>query len=295
MNDRDYLAQQFEAQRTRLRSVAYRMLGSLSEAEDAVQEAWLRCSQADTDEIENMQAWLTTIVARISLNVLRSRNVRPEAALDPHVPDPLVSPADGPDPEQQALVADAVGLALQVVLDTLGPAERLAFVLHDMFEIPFEQIAPIVGRSPTAARQLASRARRRIRGQAPVSDSDLITQRRAVDAFFAAAHDGEFDRLVAVLDPDVALRSDGGALRSASSVVIHGAEAVAARAMTFARFAPYVRPALVNGAAGVVVADGDQIRAVIGFTVVGGLIVEVNALSDPERLSQLDLGALVDG
>src|SRR5918997_150307 len=253
MDEREFLAQQFEEHRTRLRAVAYRMLGSVSEADDAVQEAWLRLSRSDADEIENLGGWLTTVVARVSLNVLRSRKVRREDPLDVHVPDPIVSREDGVDPEHEALLADSVGLALLVVLETLTPAERLAFVLHDMFGVPFDEIAPMVERSPAAARQLASRARRRVREGAPAPDPDIGRQREVVNAFFAAARDGDFDALVAGLDPDVVLRSDGGAGRPDATIVVRGAEAVASRALTFARLSGSERPALINGTPGVVV------------------------------------------
>jgi RNA polymerase sigma-70 factor (ECF subfamily) len=291
MTETDFLADQFEANRPHLRAVAYRMLGSLNEADDAVQEAWLRLSRSDASEIDNLGAWLTTVVGRVSLDMLRSRRSRREEPFDVYMPEPIVSRVDEIDPEHEALLADSVGLALLVVLETLSPAERLAFVLHDMFAVPFDEIGPMVGRSPTAARKLASRARQRVQGAAPTPDSDLAEQRRVVDAFFAAARDGNFEELVAVLDPDVVSRSDGGKRRGAS-VEIRGAEAVATRAMSFARLAPYVRPALVNGAAGVVVAPGGRPFAVIGFTVTGGRIVEIDALADPERLQQLDLTIL---
>jgi RNA polymerase sigma factor (sigma-70 family) len=294
MDDHELLAERFEEHRTHLRAVAYRMLGSVSEADDAVQEAWLRLSRADTSEVENLGGWLTTVVARVCLNVLRSRRTRREQPLDVHVPEPIVSRADGVDPEHEALLADSVGLALLVVLETLAPAERLAFVLHDMFGVPFEDIAPIVGRSPTAARQLASRARRRVRGEAPPPTADLNRQREVVDAFFAAARDGDFEALVAVLDPDVVLRSDGGARRPSVTMLVRGANEVAGRALTFARLSPWVRPALVNGAAGVVVAPRGRPFAVMGFTVVDGRIVAIDSLSDPERLRELDLTALDD-
>jgi RNA polymerase sigma factor (sigma-70 family) len=292
MDDSEFLAQRFEEHRGHLRAVAYRMLGSLSEADDAVQEAWLRLSRSDPDAIENLRAWLTTVVARVSLNVLRSRRSRREEPFDVHVPEPIVSSADGIDPEHETLLADSVGLALLVVLETLAPGERLAFVLHDMFAVPFDEIAPMVGRSPTAARQLASRARRRVHGAATVPDADLPRQREVVDAFFAAARGGDFEALVAVLDPDVVLRSDGGARRPSATVEVHGAEAVAKRALTFARLSPYVRPALVNGVAGVVVAPRGVPFSVMGFTVVGGRIVAIDSLSDPERLRELDLTVL---
>ena len=294
MDDRDWLAEQFEEHRGHLRAVAYKMLGSLSEADDAVQESWLRLSRSDTSEVENLRAWLTTVVARVSLNVLRSRRTRREEPLDVRVPDPVVSRDDGTQPEHEALLADSVGLALLVVLETLAPAERLAFVLHDMFGVPFDEIAGLVDRSPAAARQLASRARRRVQGAAPVPDADLGAQRRVVDAFFAAARDGDFEGLVAVLDPDVVSRSDGGALRPQATSVVRGAREVAARALTFARLSPFVRPALVNGAAGAVVAPRGEPFSVLGFTVVGGRIVEIDAITDPARLRALDLAVLDD-
>jgi RNA polymerase sigma factor (sigma-70 family) len=292
MDEQEFLAEQFEEHRPRLRGVAYRMLGSLSEADDAVQETWLRLSRSDAEGIENLGGWLTTVVSRVCLNMLRSRGTRREDPFPPYVPDPVVGPEDGAgDPEQQALMADSVGLALLVVLDELTPAERLAFVLHDMFAVPFEDIAPIVDRTPTATRQLASRARRRVQGAAAVPDADLTRQREVVDAFFAAARDGNFDALVAVLDPDVALRADAGP-NAGGSAFLHGAEEVASRALMFSGLAPYVRPALVNGAAGVVVARGRKPFSVMGFTVQGGRIVEIYAVADPERLARLDLTLL---
>src|SRR4051812_5251508 len=250
MTETEFLAEQFEEHRTHLRAVAYRMLGSISEVDDAVQEAWLRLNRSDADEIENLGGWLTTVVARVCLNTLRSRTTRREEPLDVRVPDPVISNASGLNPEHEALLADSVGLALLVVLETLTPAERLAFVLHDMFAVPFDDIAPMLERSPTAARQLASRARRRVRGAAPVPDADLRRQREVVDAFFAASRDGDFEALVAVLDPDVVLRADGGELRSSVTGIVRGAHAVASRAATYAHLSPYVRPALINGAAG---------------------------------------------
>jgi RNA polymerase sigma-70 factor (ECF subfamily) len=291
MDERDRLAEQFEEHRGHLRAVAYKMLGSLSEADDAVQESWLRLSRSDASEVDNLRAWLTTVVARVSLNVLRSRRTRREEPLDVRVPDPVVTADDGTQPEHEALLADSVGLALLVVLDTLGPAERLAFVLHDMFGVPFDEIAGMVDRSPAAARQLASRARRRVQGAAPAPDADLAAQRRVVDAFFAAARDGDFEALVAVLHPDVVSRGDGG---PGASAVTRGAREVAARALTYARLAPFVRPALVNGAAGAVVAPRGEPFSVMGFTVVGGRIVEIDAITDPERLRALDLAVLDD-
>jgi RNA polymerase sigma factor (sigma-70 family) len=291
MEQHELLAEQFEEHRTHLRAVAYRMLGSLSEADDAVQEAWLRLSRSDESEIENLGGWLTTVVARVCLNMLRSRKARGEEPLDSHLPEPIVSSEDGTNPEYEALIADSVGLALLVVLESLPPAERLAFVLHDMFAVPFDEIAPIVGRSSAAARQLASRARRRVQG-APRPDADLTRQREVVDAFFAAARDGDFEALVAVLDPDVVLRSDGGIRRPGASFVIQGAKEVAESAMTFVRLSPYVQPALVNGAAGVVVAPKGRPFSVMAFTVTGGRIVEIDGFADPDRLRELDLDVL---
>jgi RNA polymerase sigma-70 factor (ECF subfamily) len=293
MDEHDWLAARFEEHRSHLRAVAYRMLGSLPEADDAVQEAWHRLSRAEAGDIENLGGWLTTVVGRVCLNMLRSRRTRREEPIDTHVPDPVVSDPDGLDPEHQALLADSVGLALLVVLETLTPAERLAFVLHDMFAVPFDDIAAIVGRSPTAARQLASRGRRRVQRAAPVPDADLARQREVVDAFFAAARNGDFDTLVAVLDPDVVARADAG-VDARASVVVRGAVAVAERALTFARLAPFVRPALVNGTAGVVVAPAGRVTAVMAFTVRDGRIVEMDTLNDPERLAGLDLTVLDD-
>jgi RNA polymerase sigma-70 factor (ECF subfamily) len=293
MNENEWLAEQFEEHRSRLRAVSYRMLGSEAEADDALQDAWVRVSRADASAVENVGGWLTTIVARVCLNRLRSRNARREELSGAHVPDPIISLERGrDDPEHEAVLADSVGLALLVVLETLAPAERLAFVLHDMFDLPFDEIAPMVGRSAAAARQLASRARRRVRGAAPVPDADLAGQRKVVDAFFAAARDGDFAALVAVLDPDVVLRSDGGDLPGRASAVVHGPSSVAERAMMFARPEAVLRPVLVNGAAGVVaIVDGRPI-SVMGFTVANGTIVEIDALTDPERLSRLDLTVL---
>ncbi|MEV0371780.1 RNA polymerase sigma factor SigJ [Streptomyces sp. NPDC050636] len=294
MNEREWLAERFEENRPHLRAVAYRMLGSLSEADDAVQEAWLRLSRSGTDGVENLGGWLTTIVGRVCLDLLRSRKSRREEPLDAHVPEPIVSRADGIDPEQEVLLADSVGLALLVVLETLAPAERLAFVLHDMFAVPFDEIAPIVERTPAAARQLASRARRRVQGTAPVPDSDLTRQRQVVDAFLAASRDGDFEGLLAVLDPDVVLRADGGPVAPGLSKVIHGARAVIEQALMFSRFAHFSRPALVNGAAGVVTAQDGKPFSVLGFTVTHGKIVEINILADPARLCQVDLTILDD-
>jgi RNA polymerase sigma factor (sigma-70 family) len=292
VHEGDLLADRFEANRTHLRSVAYRMLGSLSEADDAVQESWLRLSRTKADDVDNLRAWLTTVVARVCLDMLRSRKSRREEPLGVHVPEPIVSREDGVDPEHQALLADSVGLALLVVLETLAPPERLAFVLHDMFAVPFDEIAPIVGRSPTAARQLASRARRRVQGAAPAPDADLAKQREVVDAFVAAARGGDLEALVAVLDPDVVFRIDRG---TASSREIRGARTVAERALTFGRpLAPFARPALVNGTAGIVVTARGRPIGVAGFTVAGGRIVEIDLLADRARLRELDLTVLDD-
>ncbi len=299
MDERDLLADRFEEHRTRLKAVAFRMLGSPSEADDAVQEAWLRLGRSDTGGVENLGGWLTTVVSRVCLDMLRSRRSRREDSLEgplgeslgARVPDPIVGRADGTDPEHEALLVDSVGLALLVVLETLAPAERLAFVLHDMFAVPFDEIAPVVGRSPTAARQLASRARRRVRGAATAPDADLGRQREVVDAFLAASRGGDLDALLAVLDPEVVLRADYGA--AGASRVVRGARAVAGQALTFSRFAPFARPALVNGAAGVVTAPGREPLSVMGFTVVRGKIVEIDILADPERLRRLDLLAVL--
>jgi RNA polymerase sigma factor (sigma-70 family) len=294
MDEKDWLVDRFEENRGHLRAVAYRMLGSLAEADDAVQDTWLRVSRSRTSEVENLGGWMTTIVARVCLNILRSRNVRREESLGVHLPDPVIKP-----PEEEALLADSVGLALLVVLDTLAPAERLAFVLHDMFQLPFEEIAPMVGRSPAAARQLASRARRRVKGaEIPAPDPDLARQRQVVDAFFRAARGGDFDALVALLDPDVVLRSDAGARRPAASVVIRGAAAVARQALgggsggDRVRQVALVRPALVNGAAGVVITVGGRPFAVMGFTVAEGKIVEIDTIADPERVRRIAAAVL---
>jgi RNA polymerase sigma-70 factor (ECF subfamily) len=292
MDEQDWLAERFEEDRAHLRAVAYRMLGSVNQADDAVQEAWLRLSRSDTSDVQNLTGWLTTVTARVCLDMLRSRTSRREDPLGTDVPDPIVTREGGIDPEHEALLADSVGLALLVVLETLAPAERLAFVLHDMFAVSFDEIAPMVGRSPAATRQLASRARRRVQGAATVPDADIGRQREVVDAFFAAARGGDFDALVAVLDPDVVLRSDGGRRRPAASDLVRGAEAVASRAMTFARPSSTLRPALVNGAAGMVVAPGGRPMAVMGFTVVDGKVVAIEVLADPDRLALLDLAEL---
>jgi RNA polymerase sigma factor (sigma-70 family) len=268
------------------------MLGSLSEADDAVQESWLRLSRSNTSDVDNLGSWLTTVVARVCLDMLRSRKARREEPLGVHMPDPIVSRANGTDPEHEALLADSVGLALLVVMDTLAPAERLAFVLHDMFDLPYGEIAAIVARTPNAARLLASRARRRVQGAAPVPDADLTRQQGVVDAFLAASRDGDFDALVAVLDPDVVARADSGAAPVGVSTQVRGARAVAEQALSYAQLSPFVRPALVNGAAGAVVASRGRLFAVMGFTVTRGKIVEIDIFADPGRLRQLDLTVL---
>ena len=291
MTDRERLAEQFEAHRAHLRGVAYRMLGSVSEAEDAVQEGWIRLGRTDVSDVENLRAWLTTVVARVCLDMLRTRTSRREDALDTHVPDPVITRADD-GPESEAMRADSVGLALLVVLETLEPAERLAFVLHDVFGMTFDEIAPVVDRSAVAARQLASRARRRVQGKAPNADRDLSQQRRVVEAFMAAAQEGNFERLVAVLDPDIVLRADGGAIAGLSRVV-RGASAVASQAATFSRSGLALQPVLVNGHLGFVARRPDgRLFSVIGFTIADGKIVEMDILADPDRLSRLDLSAV---
>ncbi|HVU76901.1 MAG TPA: RNA polymerase sigma factor SigJ [Gaiellaceae bacterium] len=290
--EREWLAERFEEHRRHLRAVAYRMLGSLNEADDAVQEAWFRLNRSDAAAIENLGGWLTTVVGRICLNMLRARRSRPEEPMGVHVPDPLVSVDDALDPEHEALLADSVGLALLVVLEMLEPAERLAFVLHDMFAVPFPEIAPIVGRSEEATRQLASRARRRVQGAEPTSDVDLATQREVVSAFIAAARNGDFQALVAVLDPDVVLRADAGAPPAAMSRVLRGATEVASSAISFSREDLYVQPALVNGAAGAVSIRDGRPFSVAGFTVRGGRITEIDILADPERLARLEITLL---
>ena len=286
MDEDDWLAERFQEQRAHLRAVAYRMLGSLTEADDAVQDAWVRVSRAETSKVENLGGWLTTIVARVCLNMLRSRNSRREESLEVHLPDPVISPVGELGPEGEALLADSVGLALLVVLDALAPAERLAFVLHDMFELPFEEIAPMVGRSPAAARQLASRARRRVKG-ADIPDPDLSRQRTVVDAFFMAARGGDFDALVALLHPDVVLRVDFGPSRTGASQVVRGAAAVARQARLGANPAALLHPALINGAAGVVITLDGQPHGVMAFTVVSDQIVELDIIADPERIRRV--------
>jgi RNA polymerase sigma-70 factor (ECF subfamily) len=285
----DDLADRFEEHRSRLRAVAYRILGSLTEADDAVQEAWLRLSRTDEREIENLGAWLTTVVARVSLNMLRSRNLRREEPLGIHMPDPIIDRADGTDPEHEALLADAVGLALAAVLETLAPAERLAFVLHDMFAVPFDEIARIVDRSPDATRKLASRARRRVRGEHTVTDADPETQREVVEAFYAAARGGDFDALVAVLDPDIVLRADLG---PGAAQEVRGAETVASQALMFARLDLEAHPVLINGAPGIVSTLDGEPFSLGAFTIAGGRIAAIYILADRERLRALDLAVL---
>jgi RNA polymerase sigma factor (sigma-70 family) len=285
------LAEQFEANRTHLNAVAYRLLGSRTEADDAVQEAWLRLSRSDAREIENLGGWLTTVVSRVCLDMLRSRTSRREEPVEGHLSEPIVSREEGSDPEHEALLADSVGLALLVVLETLAPAERLAFVLHDMFAVPFDEIAPIVGRSPSAARQLASRARRRVQGTATTPDTDRTRQREIVDAFLAASRDGDFDALLAVLDPDVVLRSDSAAVLAGASQELRGAAAVADN---FSGRAQAAQLALVDGAVGLMWAPGGRPRVVFRFTIMRGRIAEIDVFADPARLGQLDLAALND-
>jgi len=281
------LASNFDRERPQLRAVAYRILGSLSEADDAVQEAWLRLRRTNAEQIDTLDRWLTTVVARICLNMLRSRRTRGEQPLDGFLPEPIIDdPAAGIDPEHEAMLADSVGIALQVVLDTLNPAERLAFVLHDMFAVPFDEIAAMVDRSPQATRQLASRARRRVRDAAPPPDPDLTRQRAVVDAYFTAARDGDLEALVAVLDPNVVLRAHR---RDGHPLELHGAPRVAEGAMSARRFAPHVRPALVNGAAGVVAFDGERPFAVLAFTVVGDHAVAIDVFNHPELVGKLDI------
>ena len=292
MDEQQWLAERFEEHRAHLQAVAYRMLGSLAEADDAVQDAWLRVARAGADDIDNLGGWLTTVVARVCLNMLRSRR-RQEESAGARVPDPVIRPVEPSQPDDEAVLADSVGLALLVVLDTMAPAERLAFVLHDMFGLPFEEIAPMVGRSPAAARQLASRARRRVRGaEVPAPDADLARQREVVDAFFAAARGGDFAALVALLDPDVVLRADFGAARPRESEVIRGAETVAGRAISFAMPHADLHPALVNGAAGVVVTVAGRPFSVMGFTVADGRIAEIDAIADPERVRRIAAAVL---
>jgi RNA polymerase sigma-70 factor (ECF subfamily) len=292
MTERDYLAERFEEHRTHLRSVAYRMLGSLNEVEDAVQEAWLRLSRTDATGIDNLGGWLTTVVARVCLDMLRSRQSRREEPFTPDAPEPVATGTRGSSPEQEALLADSVGLALLVVLDRLTPAERLAFVLHDMFAVPFEEIGPIVGRSAEAARQLASRARRRVRGGAAPPDPDLVRQREVVDAFLAALRGGDFEGLLAVLDPDLVVRADMAVTSGAPSEV-RGAAVWAKGAVAFGHMARLVRPALVNGAIGVVMAPRGRLSRALTFKIANGKITEIEVIGDPARLGELDV-SIVD-
>jgi len=291
MDEREWLAEQFENNRAHLRGVAYRMLGSLNEADDAVQEAWLKLNRSDASGIENLSGWLTTVIARVCLDQLRSRKSRREDSMDdPDVPEPIASHKSRTDPETETLLANSVGLAMLVVLDTLAPAERLAFVLHDMFDLSFEEIAPIVGRSPTAARQLASRARRRVQGKDIHPDADLTRQREIVDAFLAAARGGDFNALLALLDPDVVLRADAAAVPPGTPAVIRSAEAIATRAIQGGARA--AQSALIDGSVGVIVAPLGQLLMVIRFTITDGKIAEMDVIAEPERLSQLDLAIL---
>jgi RNA polymerase sigma factor (sigma-70 family) len=293
MNQQDWLAERFQAHRPHLRAVAYRLLGSANEVDDALQGAWLRLSRADPSGVENLGGWLTTLVARECLDLLRARSSRREQPLGVHLPDPVGRGAEGADPEREALLAEGVGLALLVVLDTLAPAERLAFVLHDMFAVPYGEIAAIVGRSPAAARQLASRARRRVQGAAVAPDADLARERAVVDAFLAAARDGDFKGLLAVLDPDVVVRADRAAAPSGVPVEVRGAAAVAEQALLFGRRrARFAQPALVDGAPGLVIAPHGRPFAVLRFTVRRGRLAEIEVLADPDRLGRLDLAAL---
>jgi RNA polymerase sigma-70 factor, ECF subfamily len=292
MDEHDWMAERFEEHRAHLRAVAYRMLGSRTEADDAVQESWIRLSRTGASGVENLGGWLTTVTARVCLDMLRSRRARREEPVGAEVPEPTVSHPEAAGPEQEVLLADSVGLALLVVLETLAPAERVAFVLHDMFDLPFDQIGPIVGRSPAAARQLASRARRRVQGAAADPDADLTRQRDVVDAFLAASRGGDFGALVAMLDPEVVLRADAAAVRAGAPGEVHGAAEVAG---TFSGRARAVRPALVNGACGAVWLQRGQPRMVFGFTISGGKIAAIDMLADPERIRQLDLVVLRGG
>jgi RNA polymerase sigma-70 factor (ECF subfamily) len=289
--DEEFLARAFDEQRAHLHAVAFRMLGSDTEADDAVQEAWLRLSRSDASGIDNLGGWLTTVTARVCLNMLRSRRTRREEPFEPHVPDPVIRRDDPTAPESEAVLADSVGLALLVVLETLSPAERLAFVLHDMFAVPFDEIAEMVDRSPDATRQLASRARRRVHG-ATVPDADAGRRRAVVDAFFAAARGGDFDALVSVLDPDAVLRSDGGPSLPLASVVVRGAAEIAGRAISFSQPSAVLHPVLVNGDPGIVAVLDGRPFSVMAFTVSGGRIVAIDVLADPDRLAGLDLSSL---
>jgi RNA polymerase sigma factor (sigma-70 family) len=294
VDEHAWLTDRFEEHRGRLRAVAYRMLGSVSEADDAVQESWLRVTRADTSTVDNLGAWLTTVVARVCLNTLRARERRREEPLDVHVPEPSLGPDTRFDPEREAVLADSVGLALLVVLDTLAPAERLAFVLHDMFAVPFDEIGPMIDRSPAAARQLASRARRRLRGGSPESDTDPIRRRKVVDAFLAATRGGDFDALVALLHPDVVLRADRHVVPSPEAIVVRGARPVAEGAMAATGRAWFATPALVDGAVGLAMAPQGKLRLVLAFTITEGSITEIDVIADPQRLRDVDLAVLGD-
>jgi RNA polymerase sigma-70 factor (ECF subfamily) len=288
MSARDWQVEEFEEHRPQLEAVAYRMLGSVTEAEDALQEAWVRLSRSDTGAVDNLGAWLTTVVGRVCLDMLRTRRTRREDYIGTWLPEPIVIVDDAPNPEEEALIADSVSLALFVVLETLTPPERLAFVLHDMFSVPFDEIAAIIDRSPDAARQLASRGRRRVRGASAVPNADLAQQREVVNAFLAASRAGDFDALVAVLDPDAVFRVDAGAGSPQARGPITGASAVAAQVLARgSRFAPHARPALVNGTAGFVVGSGDALVAVVGFTVAHGRIVEIDLITDRKKLRRV--------
>ncbi|UQI48845.1 sigma-70 family RNA polymerase sigma factor [Streptomyces sp. HU2014] len=295
MSEKDFLARRFEEHRPHLRAVAYRMLGSLGEAEDAVQEAWFKLNRSDVSGVANLGGWLTTVTGRVCLDMLRSRATRREEPLEDaegrvRLPDPILSGPDGLDPEQEILLADSVGLALMIVLQTLGPAERLAFVLHDMFAVPFDEIAPVLGRTPASTRQLASRARRRVQDGAPAPDTDPAERRTVVDAFLAAARGGDFEALVAVLDPGIVARSDGGSLLP--NALRRGAAEVASQAITFARFAEAARPVLVNGTPGVVALAQGRVMSVMSFTIQDGRVTALDILTDPERLAGIDVEAL---
>jgi RNA polymerase sigma-70 factor (ECF subfamily) len=292
VDDRASLIDRFESHRPHLHAVAYRMLGSLTEADDAVQDAWLRVGRADTSSVENLGGWLTTVVARVCLNLLRSRAHRREEPIDVHDPDPVIGRESGGDPEREALMADSVGVALLVVLDMLTPAERLAFVLHDMFAMPFDEIAPMIERSPTATRQLASRARRRVRGAPPAPGTDLTRRRHVVDAFLAATRDGDFEALIALLHPDVVLRADMAVIPTPAPVVVRGARTVAEGAMAAMNRAWFTGPALIDGGVGLAMAPGGRLRVVLTFTIVDGAVTEIDVIAEPDRLSRLDLAVL---
>jgi RNA polymerase sigma factor (sigma-70 family) len=292
MDELDWLAERFQTHRGHLQAVAYRMLGSLSEADDAIQEAWLRLSRSDTSEVENLRGWLTTVIARVCLDMLRSRKSRREEPLDGPISEEIVNTKEGIDPEHEAIMAESVGLALLVVLDTLAPAERLAFVLHDMFAIPFDEIAPIVGRSPIAAKKLASRARHRIQGRTMIPSADLTRQRQVVDAFLAASRSGDINAILAVLDPDVVRRADHAAVPTGTATEVRGAQAVAEETRTNSRRARYAQPALVNGALGIVVGARGQLDLALILTIRDEKITEIDVIADPARLHQLDLAVL---